>query len=54
MDPEAEDLAASLEEPAVDADGVDDVLFGEERQPGGDAPEDLDLDEVVVVGRLAR
>ena len=32
MDAQAEHLAAALEEPAVDAHGVDDVLFGEERQ----------------------
>ena len=59
MDAKAEDLAAALEQPPVDANGVDDVLFGEERQARRDAPEDLDLDDVVVdraagvVARLA-
>ena len=51
---EAEDLAAALDERAVDAHRVDDVLLGEQRQPGGDAPEHRDLDQVDVVGARPR
>lgn len=54
MDPEAEDLATALEQPAVDAHGVDDVLLGEERETRRDAAEDLDLDDVLVQVGAAR
>ena len=55
MHPEAEDVAAAAHHAAVDADRVEDVLLGEQRQAGGDAAEDRDLDDVVaLVVRRAR